>query len=188
MLQYGLDHNKNASCTHWLTLTLSLPRVINFKFPLQPHPKYTITRYEELGFSLLTQMKDKFILPFLTTSLVRFSFKGWENVLVNPFLDGVFSESESPAPADDEEEDEEKTEQKDDEEDGENAEDDGEDKDDEKQEEDEGDSEAKEGKEGDDGEKSSGNSEEQQQKPVKPEELPIDANHPEVRTSSIVTK
>ena len=32
-------------------LTLSLPRVINFKFPLQPHQKYYITHYGELGFS-----------------------------------------------------------------------------------------------------------------------------------------
>ena len=39
-------------------LTLSLPRVNNFKFPLQPHQKYHITQYEELGFSSLTQMKD----------------------------------------------------------------------------------------------------------------------------------
>ena len=32
-------------------LTLSLLRVINVKFPLQPHQKYNITQYEELGFS-----------------------------------------------------------------------------------------------------------------------------------------
>ena len=32
-------------------LTLLLPRMINFKFPLQPHQKYYITRYEEPGFS-----------------------------------------------------------------------------------------------------------------------------------------
>ena len=31
-------------------LTLSLPRVINIKFPLQPHQKYNITQYGELGF------------------------------------------------------------------------------------------------------------------------------------------
>ena len=30
-------------------LTLSLPRVINVKFPLQPHQKYYITQHEELG-------------------------------------------------------------------------------------------------------------------------------------------
>ena len=32
-------------------LTLSCPRVINFKFLLQPHQKYYITQYEEVGFS-----------------------------------------------------------------------------------------------------------------------------------------
>ena len=32
-------------------LTLSLPRVINFQFPLQPHQKYYTTQYGELGFS-----------------------------------------------------------------------------------------------------------------------------------------
>ena len=35
-------------------LTLSLTRVINFKFPPQPRQKYCITQYEELGFSSLT--------------------------------------------------------------------------------------------------------------------------------------
>ena len=34
-----------------LQLTLSLPRVINIKLPLQPHQKYYITQYRELGFS-----------------------------------------------------------------------------------------------------------------------------------------
>ena len=33
------------------TTTWSLARVINFKFLLQPHQKYYITQYEELGFS-----------------------------------------------------------------------------------------------------------------------------------------
>ena len=32
-------------------LTLSLPRVINVKFLLQPHQKYNIAPYEEIGFS-----------------------------------------------------------------------------------------------------------------------------------------
>ena len=41
-------------------LTFSLPRVINFRFLLQPHQKYYITKYEELGFSKLTQMKDDY--------------------------------------------------------------------------------------------------------------------------------
>ena len=34
-----------------ILLTLPLPRVINLKFPLQPHQKYYITQYGELGFS-----------------------------------------------------------------------------------------------------------------------------------------
>ena len=34
----------------WLGVSPSLPRVINFKFPLHPHQKYHITQYEELGF------------------------------------------------------------------------------------------------------------------------------------------
>ena len=38
-------------------LTLSLPRVINFKFPLQLHTKYNIAQYAERGFSLLTQVE-----------------------------------------------------------------------------------------------------------------------------------
>ena len=41
-------------------LTLSLSRVINFKFLLQPHQKYYTTQCEELGFSSLTQMKDDY--------------------------------------------------------------------------------------------------------------------------------
>ena len=38
-------------------------RVINIEFPLQTNHKYNIARYEELGFSKLTQMKDDYILP-----------------------------------------------------------------------------------------------------------------------------
>ena len=34
-------------------LTLSLPRVINVKFPLQPHQKYNIAQYRELDFPWL---------------------------------------------------------------------------------------------------------------------------------------
>ena len=62
-------------------LTLSLPRVINIRFPLQPHQQYNITQYEERGFSSLTQREDDYILPILTTSLIHFSLKGWPNVL-----------------------------------------------------------------------------------------------------------
>ena len=35
----------------YVLLTLSLLRVINVKFPLQPHKKYDITQYGELDFS-----------------------------------------------------------------------------------------------------------------------------------------
>ena len=36
------------------SLTLSLPRVINSKFPLKPHQKYNITQCEELDFSYIS--------------------------------------------------------------------------------------------------------------------------------------
>ena len=36
-----------------IELTLSLPRVINLEFPLEPHQKYNIIQYEELGFHSL---------------------------------------------------------------------------------------------------------------------------------------
>ena len=55
--------------------TRSLPRVFNFKFPLQPHQKYNITQCGELG--LLRMI----ILPILSTSLILFSLEGWEKVL-----------------------------------------------------------------------------------------------------------
>ena len=40
-------------CVSWrsLDVTLSLPRVINVKFPLQPHQKCYVTQYGELGLS-----------------------------------------------------------------------------------------------------------------------------------------
>ena len=41
-------------------LTLSLFRVISFKFPLQLHQKYYITQYVELGVSHLTQIERRF--------------------------------------------------------------------------------------------------------------------------------
>ena len=65
-------------------LTLSLPRVINFKFLLQPHQKYYITQCEELGFSWLILRWKMIVLPILTTSLIHFSWKCWENVLFLP--------------------------------------------------------------------------------------------------------
>ena len=42
---------------------LSLPRVISFKFPLQPQQKYYITQYGELGFSYRTQMSYDYARP-----------------------------------------------------------------------------------------------------------------------------
>ena len=52
-LKYGTWHHKKV-------LTLSLPRMINFKFLLQPHHKCYTTQYQELGFPSLTQMKDDY--------------------------------------------------------------------------------------------------------------------------------
>ena len=39
------------------TITLSPPRMINYRFPLQPQQKYYITQYEELGFSYSDQTR-----------------------------------------------------------------------------------------------------------------------------------
>ena len=61
--------------------TLSLPRVINVKFLLQPHQKYYITQYEELGFSKLTRMKDDYTTKSHNLTYTFFSLKGWENEL-----------------------------------------------------------------------------------------------------------
>ena len=44
------DGQGKAGKDRW-HLTHSLPRVINFKFPLQPHQKYYIAQYEELELS-----------------------------------------------------------------------------------------------------------------------------------------
>ena len=58
-----------------LALTLYIPRVIKFKFPLQPHQKYYITlQYEELAFHSLLRRK-MIVLPILTTSPNTFLFK-----------------------------------------------------------------------------------------------------------------
>ena len=43
-----------ATLDFYRRLTLSLPRVINFTFLLQPYQKYHITQYGKLGFSYLT--------------------------------------------------------------------------------------------------------------------------------------
>ena len=57
---YNNSNNNNNENKNRLYVTLSLPRVINIKFPLQPHQKYYITQYGQLGYSYLTQMKDDY--------------------------------------------------------------------------------------------------------------------------------
>ena len=50
--------SRGSSLRSFTQLTLSFPRVIDFKFSLQPHQKYYITLYEERGYSQPTQMED----------------------------------------------------------------------------------------------------------------------------------
>ena len=50
---------------------------INFKFCLQPHQKYYIMQYEELGFSSLSQMKDDYTTN-LHCLIYRFLFEKLE--------------------------------------------------------------------------------------------------------------
>ena len=59
--------------------------MINVKFPLQSHQKYYITQYEELGFSLLTQMKSEHTAKFSLPHLIRLSVGEctFLNVVVN---------------------------------------------------------------------------------------------------------
>ena len=38
---------------------MSLPRVINFAFPLQPHQNFDITQYGELGFSYIAHSNQR---------------------------------------------------------------------------------------------------------------------------------
>ena len=47
----GVREENGSIALKNIILTLSLPRVIKFKFPLQAHQSYYITQYEELGFS-----------------------------------------------------------------------------------------------------------------------------------------
>ena len=53
LTQMNDDYATNSHYTSLLhfSSTLSLPRVVNFKFLLQSHQKYYITQYEEYGFS-----------------------------------------------------------------------------------------------------------------------------------------
>ena len=55
-----------------MKLTLSLPRVINFKFPQQPHQKYCPHHMKNSAFHSFLRGK-MIILPILTTSLIHFS-------------------------------------------------------------------------------------------------------------------
>ena len=59
-------------------LTLSLPRVINFKFSLQPHRKYNITVWRTW---LFMPYSDEILYQFSPPHLYISRIKGWENVL-----------------------------------------------------------------------------------------------------------
>ena len=61
-------------------LTRSLPGVIHFKFPLQPHQESYITLYGELGFSWLNYMKDDYATKFSLLHLYISLLESWENV------------------------------------------------------------------------------------------------------------
>ena len=61
-------------------LSLSLPRVISVKFLGQPHQKHITQSMENVAFHRLLRWK-MIILPILTTSLIHFSLKSWENLL-----------------------------------------------------------------------------------------------------------
>ena len=77
-----LWHKFHASPTHascvwsetWHVVNLSLPRAINFKFPLQPNQKYNITKYER-GFHSLLRRKVIILLNLAVLSL--FSHSEW---------------------------------------------------------------------------------------------------------------
>ena len=71
---YGHDSIGTQICGHvnvmaWLTL--SLPRVINFEFSLQPHQKYYTTQYEERGLLRWSVI----IISILNTTLVLLSLE-----------------------------------------------------------------------------------------------------------------
>ena len=70
----------NWSLLGVIGLNLSLPKVSNFKFPLQPHPKITSHGMKNLAFHSLLRWK-MIVIPIIRTSLIHFSIKGWENVL-----------------------------------------------------------------------------------------------------------
>ena len=65
-----------ATCSGmgWTFLTLSLPRVINVKFPLQPHQKYYIAQYEDFAFHSLLR-RQMIVLPIPTAQLIHFFYR-----------------------------------------------------------------------------------------------------------------
>ena len=65
------------------TLTLSLLRVINFKFsPRNFTRNVTSHCMKNMVFhSLLTRLKDDYTTNSQSTALIHFALKGWENVL-----------------------------------------------------------------------------------------------------------
>ena len=81
--QGAKSHQKSPCKSHvWIELTLSLPWVINFIFPLQPHQKYDTTQVWRIW--LLVAFSDErwFMLPILTTSLnIHLSMESCKNVI-----------------------------------------------------------------------------------------------------------
>ena len=75
------DFRHRGSPCVWgiVDVILSLPRVVNFKFLLQPHQKYYITQYGEF---FIDYSEERLLCcPFSLPHLCIFSLKGWENVL-----------------------------------------------------------------------------------------------------------
>ena len=72
-----IHRNKVQKRNRLLLLTLSLPRVINFKFPQPPKRNITSHSMENMAFYSFTQMKDNYTTPpILTSYLIHFSRLG----------------------------------------------------------------------------------------------------------------
>ena len=71
----------NSKCTEGYTLIRSFPRVINFKFSLQPDHKCHTTSMKTLAFYSFILRWKMIIAPILTTSLIHYFLKGWGNIL-----------------------------------------------------------------------------------------------------------
>ena len=75
------DLLKFFNSTSFFTLcSRKLPRVINFKFPWSLTRNITSHSMENLAFHSFLRWK-MILLPILTTSLIRYSLKGWESLL-----------------------------------------------------------------------------------------------------------